>query len=174
MERDGRRTSGDCRHVSRRATRRRWQLPLSWRARTPAVDGPDAEGLQGSVARLAVPGARVVGAAGPQPRAALRRAEHTRDQPRHRTAVAVLRPACVAAALLLLLDDDTPFVVFEDVIFVPVLAGRGVVVLFQYRRRDDLTARLPLKRDDGGQIFLQCLVVLLGGDRCRETGKDEE
>ena len=69
----------DGRHVSRIAARRRRQLSLPRRARAPAVDGPDAEGLQGALARVAVPGARVVGAARPQPRPAVRRAEHARD-----------------------------------------------------------------------------------------------
>ena len=42
---------------------------------------------------LAVSGARVVGASGPQPRPALRRAEHPRPVPGNRSAAAVLRPA---------------------------------------------------------------------------------
>ena len=53
--------------------------------------------LQGDLARLAVPRARVVGRAGPQPRPALRGAEHPRPVPGNRSAAAVLRPAGFAA-----------------------------------------------------------------------------
>jgi outer membrane protein assembly factor BamB len=67
----------------------------SRRARASAVDGSDAEGLQGSVSRLAVPGERVVDAACAQPGPALRGAEHARDHARQWTAVIVLRPACI-------------------------------------------------------------------------------
>ena len=44
---------------------------------------------------LAVRGARVVGAAGPQPRPAVRRAEHARRAARRQSAAALLRPARV-------------------------------------------------------------------------------
>ena len=61
---------------------------LLWMDLTP-------KGYKRAVARVAVPGARVVDAAGAQPRPAVRGAEHARDRTRERPAAALLRPARV-------------------------------------------------------------------------------
>ena len=84
------------RDLSGIAAGRRWAVPVSRRARAPAVDGPHAEGIQGGVARVAVRGARVVGAAGAEPRPAVRRAEHAGYRDRRPPAAALLRPAGVS------------------------------------------------------------------------------
>src|SRR5688572_15956783 len=59
------------------------------------MDGSDAERLQGNLARVAFRSARIVGAAGAEPRVAVRRAEHQRRRERSRAAAVVLRPASV-------------------------------------------------------------------------------
>src|SRR5215471_3362319 len=83
-------------YLPRLAARSRRTVSVSWRTGTSALAGADAQGLQGDLAHLAVPGSRVVDAAGPQPRPALRRPEHPRRVEIVRTPPALLRPAGVA------------------------------------------------------------------------------
>ena len=83
-------------NVPRIAAGRGRPVPVAGGAGTPALDGPDAEGLPGGVAGMAVRGARIVGASGPQPRPAVCRAELARYARAGRTTAAVLRPAGVA------------------------------------------------------------------------------
>ena len=72
---------------------RRRAVPVSRRARAPALARPHAEGIQGSLARVAVCGAGVVGAAGAEPRPPVRRTEHARHADGRASAAALLRPA---------------------------------------------------------------------------------
>ena len=88
------------RNLSRIVAGGRRAVPVPRRARSPALDGSHAEGIHRSVARVAVRGARVVGAAGAEPRPAVRRPEHARHADRRAPPAALLRPAGVSQLLL--------------------------------------------------------------------------
>src|SRR2546425_7842212 len=83
------------RDLSGIVTGRRWAVPVSRRARAPAMDRPHAEGIQRGFSRVAVCGARVVGGAGAEPRLAVRRAEHAGYSEWRSPAAALLRLAGV-------------------------------------------------------------------------------
>ena len=89
----GTRRAATARHLSWIAPRGRRTVPVPRRDGTPGVDGSDAEGLQGNLARLALRRARIVGASRAEPRFAVRGAEHARCGERSGAAAAVLRPA---------------------------------------------------------------------------------
>src|SRR5436190_18698123 len=91
--------TADGRDVSGFAIVRRRAIPLPRRARTLVVAGPHAEGLQGSLTRTSVRRPRIVDAAGAEPRAALRRAEHARLHVGRPSADPLLRLAGVRALL---------------------------------------------------------------------------
>src|SRR2546422_11027145 len=96
MDRDGRdarrKAAGRRWNLSRIAARGRRTVPLSRRIRTSALDGLDAEGVQGGVEGVAVRGARILGTPGTQSGVAVCHAEHTRPVAWHGSAVVVLRP----------------------------------------------------------------------------------
>src|SRR4030095_6662534 len=104
-DRYARRASAGSQHVSRVVARRGWRVSLSRRAWPPAVAGVDSEGIQAAVTGVAVPGARVVDAAGVEPRSVVRRAEHACGAARQRTAAVGLRPARIVERRLLACAD---------------------------------------------------------------------
>jgi hypothetical protein len=69
---------------------------------------------------------------------------------------------------LLFLYDDPALSVREHSISGSVLAGRKVVVLPLPNGADDLTTRLPVERDHGGEILQDRCVLRAGQGRCAE------
>ena len=98
--RDAQRPAGEGQHVPRDPSRRGRTISLPRRARPPALAGPVAQRLQGAGAHVAVPGARVLDLARPQPRPPVRGAEHAGADQDERSATAVLRPSRVAERVI--------------------------------------------------------------------------